>query len=253
MIELLWFLNSWGIELVYDLSYGDKDTFSLAFSLAGKPEQYYQVRSCAAAVRPAECSCTSSGRVTACHLCWQARAGPPIIKSCGPRARLLGALATSVLPHQGMHLVPRQASQSNIVRPALVKLGIPDATEAGLAVMLVFCPWLLTFLTLLPQPLPCSLGRRKPATSLPGCPMLVAWCTAVSVLRQTPADMQVPEFNRIAVSDMQGVSASPAAQGASFTAGFCLCHTRSLQQARADLRSDEQCVLESWPASPLLR
>eukprot|EP00891_Asterochloris_glomerata_P004322 jgi/Astpho2/4322/fgenesh1_pg.00065_%23_12_t len=43
VIELLWFLNSWGIELVYDLSYGDKDTFSLAFSLAGKPEQYYQV------------------------------------------------------------------------------------------------------------------------------------------------------------------------------------------------------------------
>ena len=44
MIELLWFLNSWGSELVYDLSYGDKDTFSLAFCLAGKPEQYYQAR-----------------------------------------------------------------------------------------------------------------------------------------------------------------------------------------------------------------
>lgn len=52
MIELLWFLNSWGIELVYDLSYGDKDTFSLAFSLAGKPEQYYQVRSRGVVLRP---------------------------------------------------------------------------------------------------------------------------------------------------------------------------------------------------------
>ena len=76
VIELLWFLNSWGSDLVYGLSYGDKDTFSLAFSLAGKPEQYYQVGPRGAALRSVECSCTSCGRVAACHPCWQARAGP---------------------------------------------------------------------------------------------------------------------------------------------------------------------------------
>ena len=75
VIELLWFLNSWGSELVYGLSYGDKDTFSLAFSLAGKPEQYYQAGSRGVALRPVKRSCNSAGRVTACHPCWQARAG----------------------------------------------------------------------------------------------------------------------------------------------------------------------------------
>lgn len=61
--------------------------------------------------------------------------------------------------------------------------------------------------------------------------MLVACGTAASVLGQTPADMQVPEFNRIAVSDMQGVSASPAAQDANFAEIIsCLPHQKPAQE-----------------------
>ena len=52
---------------------------------------------------------------------------------------------------RGMHLLPRQASQSNIARPAAMKEGQSDSTEAGLAMMLISCLWLSTFLTL-PQP-----------------------------------------------------------------------------------------------------
>lgn len=42
VLEWLWFLNSHA-ESIYKLMYGDKDTFSLAFSLANKKEFYHQV------------------------------------------------------------------------------------------------------------------------------------------------------------------------------------------------------------------
>ncbi|CAL8463979.1 g3514 [Coccomyxa elongata] len=42
VLEWLWFLNSHA-DTIYKLMYGDKDTFSLAFHLAGKAEQYHQV------------------------------------------------------------------------------------------------------------------------------------------------------------------------------------------------------------------
>lgn len=42
VLEWLWFLNSHA-ETIYKLMYGDKDTFSLAFHLAGKGDQYHQV------------------------------------------------------------------------------------------------------------------------------------------------------------------------------------------------------------------
>ena len=53
-----------------------------------------------------------------------------------------------------------------------MKLGIPDSTEAGLAMMLIFRLWLSTFLTSLPQPLPCCLGRRKAAWLPRACCLL---------------------------------------------------------------------------------
>ncbi len=43
MLEWLWFLNSHP-ETIYKLMYGDKDTFRLAFALAGKESAYHQVR-----------------------------------------------------------------------------------------------------------------------------------------------------------------------------------------------------------------
>jgi hypothetical protein len=43
VLEWLWFLNSHA-ETIYKLMYGDKDTFSLAFHLAGKNVSYQQVK-----------------------------------------------------------------------------------------------------------------------------------------------------------------------------------------------------------------
>ena len=43
VLEWLWFLNSHP-ETIYKLMYGDKDTFRLAFSLAGKEAAYQQAR-----------------------------------------------------------------------------------------------------------------------------------------------------------------------------------------------------------------
>jgi hypothetical protein len=45
VLEWLWFLNSHP-ETVYKLMYGDKDTFRLAFHLAGKAGAYQQARTC---------------------------------------------------------------------------------------------------------------------------------------------------------------------------------------------------------------
>ena len=42
-LEWLWFVNSHA-EVVYKLMYGDKDTFRLAFALAGKSDYFEQVR-----------------------------------------------------------------------------------------------------------------------------------------------------------------------------------------------------------------
>ncbi len=42
MLEWAWFLNSHP-EAVYRTMYGDKDTFRLAYHLAGKPEAFAQV------------------------------------------------------------------------------------------------------------------------------------------------------------------------------------------------------------------
>ena len=41
-LEWLWFVNSHA-EVVYKLMYGDKDTFRLAFALAGKSDYFEQV------------------------------------------------------------------------------------------------------------------------------------------------------------------------------------------------------------------
>ena len=41
-LEWLWFVNSHS-EVIYKLMYGDKDTFRLAFALAGKSDYYEQV------------------------------------------------------------------------------------------------------------------------------------------------------------------------------------------------------------------
>lgn len=41
-LEWLWFVNSHS-EVIYKLMYGDKDTFRLAFALAGKSDFYEQV------------------------------------------------------------------------------------------------------------------------------------------------------------------------------------------------------------------
>ena len=43
VLEWLWFVNSHA-EVVYRLMYGDKDTFRLAFALAGKSDYFEQVR-----------------------------------------------------------------------------------------------------------------------------------------------------------------------------------------------------------------
>ena len=42
-LEWLWFVNSHS-EVIYKLMYGDKDTFRLAFALAGKSNFFEQVR-----------------------------------------------------------------------------------------------------------------------------------------------------------------------------------------------------------------
>ena len=42
MLEWLWFLNSHQ-QLVSDWMWGDKDTFRLAFALAGKEDDFWQV------------------------------------------------------------------------------------------------------------------------------------------------------------------------------------------------------------------
>ena len=42
-LEWLWFVNSHA-EVVYRLMYGDKDTFRLAFALAGKSDYFEQVQ-----------------------------------------------------------------------------------------------------------------------------------------------------------------------------------------------------------------
>lgn len=41
-LEWLWFVNSHS-EVIYKLMYGDKDTFRLAFTLAGKSGYFEQV------------------------------------------------------------------------------------------------------------------------------------------------------------------------------------------------------------------
>ena len=45
MVEWAWFVNSYGDDGVYgQLMNGDKDSFLLAFALANKTGDYYQVR-----------------------------------------------------------------------------------------------------------------------------------------------------------------------------------------------------------------
>lgn len=53
VLEWVWFLNSYP-EVMYRTMYGDKDTFRIAFHLAGKAEMFSQV--CAAFPVP-RCSC----------------------------------------------------------------------------------------------------------------------------------------------------------------------------------------------------
>ena len=44
VVEWAWFINSYGAEGVYtQLMNGDKDSFLLAFALANKTSEYYQV------------------------------------------------------------------------------------------------------------------------------------------------------------------------------------------------------------------
>ncbi|KAG2500725.1 hypothetical protein HYH03_001489 [Edaphochlamys debaryana] len=43
MLEWAWWLNSMGKDVTYKYVYGDKDTFGVAFAMAGKPTAYYQV------------------------------------------------------------------------------------------------------------------------------------------------------------------------------------------------------------------
>lgn len=48
MVEWAWFINSYGDDGVYkQLMNGDKDSFLLAFALANKTSDYYQVCPCA--------------------------------------------------------------------------------------------------------------------------------------------------------------------------------------------------------------
>ena len=53
VLEWLWFVNSHP-EVIYKLMYGDKDTFRLAFALAGKSNFFEQVR-CSPADQPPIC------------------------------------------------------------------------------------------------------------------------------------------------------------------------------------------------------
>lgn len=55
-LEWLWFVNSHA-EVVYKLMYGDKDTFRLAFALAGKPDYFEQVRSTCLQAKPGTKPC----------------------------------------------------------------------------------------------------------------------------------------------------------------------------------------------------
>ncbi|KAG2500723.1 hypothetical protein HYH03_001487 [Edaphochlamys debaryana] len=43
MLEWAWWMNAMGHDLTYNYMYGDKDTFGVAFAMAGKPTEYYQV------------------------------------------------------------------------------------------------------------------------------------------------------------------------------------------------------------------
>ncbi|KAI8472516.1 MAG: mannosyltransferase putative-domain-containing protein [Monoraphidium minutum] len=43
VLEWVWFLNSFGDKHVYEFMYGDKDTYGLGFSMAGKGHLYQQV------------------------------------------------------------------------------------------------------------------------------------------------------------------------------------------------------------------
>ena len=56
MLEWLWFLNAHP-ETVYKLMYGDKDTFRLAFHLAGKAAAYQQVLHAGMLTPPAPHAC----------------------------------------------------------------------------------------------------------------------------------------------------------------------------------------------------
>lgn len=51
VLEWVWFLNSYP-EVMYRTMYGDKDTFRIAFHLAGKAEMFSQVRVWPQAVLP---------------------------------------------------------------------------------------------------------------------------------------------------------------------------------------------------------
>jgi hypothetical protein len=50
VLEWLWYLNSHP-EVVYKSMHGDKDSFRLAFALAGKAANYTQVRASAVSCR----------------------------------------------------------------------------------------------------------------------------------------------------------------------------------------------------------
>lgn len=43
VLEWTWFLNSFSKGFVYDFMYGDKDTYGVAFGLAGKAHMYQHI------------------------------------------------------------------------------------------------------------------------------------------------------------------------------------------------------------------
>ena len=73
VLEWLWFLNSHP-DTIYKLMYGDKDTFRLAFALAGNSAAYHQVPSCFHSLGSGCASAALTGTFV-CHWKQPARAG----------------------------------------------------------------------------------------------------------------------------------------------------------------------------------
>lgn len=55
VLEWLWLLNSYS-DVVYPLGWGDKDTYRLAFTLAGREKEFQQVRHLS---KQAVCCCST--------------------------------------------------------------------------------------------------------------------------------------------------------------------------------------------------